>query len=266
MDRTIHIAFATNDNYAVQTCTAIHSILKFATRPCIFYILHHGLGEVEQNDLRRITEDVAGLKFIDIKDFGNWMNNNTIWPDENFYRYLLPSLLPKLHKVIYLDCDTLIKGDIVELWDKDITKHTLAAVEDCMSKYNSKRIGKKPYPYFNAGVLLMNLDEWRRNDITHKVFGELFKYRDANLKCPDQDVLNMLLYGTVQLLPTRFNAQNIYFWQDSDEYNFAHPLDLSDSLIIHFTGPQKPWTGDYPYPYHMAWHINKGEAYDIIFS
>lgn len=124
---------------------------------------------------------------------------------------LFADRLPLPDKVLYLDADTVIAGDLGELWDTDVSKKEFAAVLDYYGKI-FMGVG-----YFNSGVLLLNLDMIRKTGLFGRAIGKLEKRR---LFLPDQTALYMTA-RKIKYLPRRFNEQKKY--------------DRRDTVVQHFT-------------------------------
>lgn len=176
-----------------------------------------------------------------------------------YFRCFLTEILPAdVHKVIYLDCDLLVLNSLKPLWNYDISDRALAAVEDMNSAFTDKhrRLGlSEAYLYFNAGVLLINLDYWRKNCVLPR----LLKWMGTNshrIVAHDQDLLNAVLHSEIAYLPHRWNMQEGMLRQH------RHTLPSSDvninsempySSIIHFAGKHKPWQEKCINPYKPIW-------------
>lgn len=164
-----------------------------------------------------------------------------------YSRLLLPQLLPKTVRLaLYLDCDVLVEGDLSELWDEHKPQKALGAVRDRigsvgslggLSNFQELRISPDT-PYFNAGVLFINVEAWREEAIGNRVFDYLRKYNSI-LQFEDQEALNAVLYDSWTELPQRWNQQIVprYFRRGSD---VALP-NLIENGIIHFITSEKPW-------------------------
>lgn len=161
-------------------------------------------------------------------------------------RLAIPNLLPNHNKTLYLDIDTLVEGNIRELYDTDLNGFLIGAVIDLGigAASHPKRLGyPEEYYYINSGVLLMDLDGLRRFHFYEKCVEEYAKYPDLYL-FPDQDIINMLLFDKIKKLPLKYNAQ-VYLFDKS--LHIPAPWDnqvenaLSNPAIIHFNNTNKPW-------------------------
>ncbi|KAA6338762.1 General stress protein A [termite gut metagenome] len=164
-----------------------------------------------------------------------------------YFRILIPSILPNtLQKTLYLDCDIIVRKNIKELWDYDISNKPIGAVYDMtiddIRNYNrmcySKELG-----YFNAGVLLINLNYWRDNSISNKLLQYIGQYPER-LKWWDQDTLNGVLIKETVILPFKYNMQDTFFRKDPmlrKEFLKEINHSLCDPIILHYSTGNKPW-------------------------
>ena len=174
------------------------------------------------------------------------------YPQEMYYRLLAAQLLPEgLHRVLYLDPDTLVINPLRPLWETDLGGNIFAAAShkgktELVAGINQVRLGTES-KYFNSGVLLIDLDAARREVVP----GEIFAYVERHareLVLPDQDVLNAL-YGerTLELDDAVWNYDarnfNTYLLRSGGECG----LDcvLGHTAILQFCGKSKPWQPGY---------------------
>ncbi len=174
-----------------------------------------------------------------------------------YYHLLLPSLLPACDKVLYLDTDMLVESDICPLWDTDISKYPCAAVQQSDAPFvsspyaleNYKELGIAPdTPYCNAGLLLMNLTFWRRENIGERILAYCKEHRDTVCYW-DQDGINAVLSGSWLMLNPVWNvgieALQTHGWVASDP-ECAEAL-VQHQRIIHFL-LTKPWEASCRHP------------------
>lgn len=163
------------------------------------------------------------------------------------YRLMIPELID-VEKVIYLDSDVIVNLDISELWNIDIRNYTLGAVLDVESSRNDKRF-KKFYEsinvnlnrYFNAGVVIFNLDKLRTFDLLDKSID--FFGNKPNVPHLDQSALNYFFKDNdVKLLDRKYN---IIVSDELMKINFKEKKIDDISGIYHFAGVGKPWNGIY---------------------
>lgn len=157
-----------------------------------------------------------------------------------YYRLLAPYLIADA-KVIYLDSDLIVTRDLDELWQTNLKGHAVAASLNVGIPTRGQEIpywqeqGLQPdLPYFNAGVLLMNLEKWREHNLTEAVLENIRKY-EGSYEFADQDGLNAVLQTDWVELHRRWNAQ---VSNDSFELTSLNPNEVG---IVHYTGAFKPW-------------------------
>jgi lipopolysaccharide biosynthesis glycosyltransferase len=167
----------------------------------------------------------------------------------SWIRAMLPDVLPELDRVIYLDADTLVVHSMAELWGISLDDAPLAAVANVTERAMHPHVtslGVERGLYFNAGVLVADLERWREEGAT-AAFVRFATSRPSLLPWFDQDVLNGVFAGRWKSLHPRWNAMNsLWTWSDLASEVFGETrLDEArrDPGILHFEGPSlcKPW-------------------------
>jgi lipopolysaccharide biosynthesis glycosyltransferase len=186
---------------------------------------------------------LIGIQGIQTK--GKFSNYTT------YYKLLLSSVIDTETKIIlYLDSDVIVNGDITHIFDLDISKCALAAVEDTPIDNSHREHLSLPYGsrYFNAGVMLVNLEYWRKNDGEARLLR--FVEKEKYIFFHDQDALNVVFRDQWFVLHPIWNKFHIYaeyhpyFATWRDNYIFkTHPL------IIHYASNLKPWYSLHFLPY-----------------
>lgn len=166
-------------------------------------------------------------------------------PKATYFRFWLPEILHDKSKVLYLDTDVIVSQSIAELFCVDLSDYAFGAVvEPAMTEHRHlEEIGlKKNSPYFNAGMLLMNLDWFRRDDISGQCLNWI-KDNAEVAKFMDQDALNVVCHGKILQLPARFNVTTGIFkrefygvYIDGKDWDEA----VENPVIVHYTA-FKPW-------------------------
>ena len=180
-----------------------------------------------------------------------------------YYRLLLPVILPEsVNKVLYADCDMLVVDNLKDFYDTDISNYSVAMTADMFyddDKITTRLLYDVKDHYFNAGMLLINLKWWRKNDIAKKVIAFVIEHKELCL-AHDQDALNAVLHGTILRAPSRYNIQLDFLRKNPSNMIIKDDDVLKESLnsphspcIIHFTGPSKPWHTHSFNPYDPLW-------------
>jgi len=248
MAEEITIIIASDNHYLCHATVAMMSVLKSTENPqnIVFYFFDEGIGYSNREYLAQEISTLGGnIVFVDIDKsmFEPFFTSGHI-KTSAYYRLLAPTLLPStIKKAIYLDSDLLLLENISNLYNIDIGEATLAAVEDPVEKDNRfiDSLHKVNRRYFNSGVLVINIDNWRKENITEK----LFEYVRNNevLRYHDQDALNMIFDDKWYKLPSRWNVQTAFY--KFEEYQKV----CSNPALVHFTTHVKPWHIYSKHPY-----------------
>ena len=172
---------------------------------------------------------------------------------------MFSAILPDdVEKVLYLDCDIVVLGDISEFWNTDLSGCGAACIED-IGKDEDERYERlhydRSYSYFNAGVLLINLDYWRE----HKVDKQCVKYFQTypeRILFNDQDLLNVVLHKDKVFVPLKWNMQDGFYRYGMDkkvaDWN-SFREELLHPVILHYTN-KKPWNYDSMHPLRSEYY------------
>ena len=245
----IQVCFSSDDKYSLYLAVAIASILKNAkkTDELSFYILDGGISSANKGKIKSLKKiknfDIA---FINVNDslFKRFPIGDNYISIQTYYRYIIPQLLPDIDKILYLDCDVIVKDSLSELYNQDISDYWIAGVEDLGYFVDRKRLKRETESfYINAGIILLNVKKWREDNITEKLFN-FTRENAAMLEHKDQDVINMVLNSKSKPLDYRWNVQDSYH----RSYEMAnHPnkqlfiAARNNPGIIHYTSANKPW-------------------------
>lgn len=255
----IHIACNIDGNYVKYCAVTLVSI--FENNPqsnfCI-HIVATGLSADDEqalsllaaryhNEVRFYAPDENLLKGFKIQKFSKRISMAT------YYRCILADLLPaSVDKVIYLDCDIVVLGDLRPFWDTPLEGVGVAAVED-IGCDEAERYQILQYPqadsYFNAGVLLVNLDYWRKHHMTQACIDYYHKYPERIL-FNDQDLLNSILHKDKKLIDLCWNVQDGFYRTPkamTSAWKNKFASVLKNPVILHYTN-RKPWDYDSQHP------------------
>ncbi|GAB1858533.1 glycosyltransferase family 8 protein [Flavobacteriaceae bacterium MHTCC 0001] len=240
-----YFAFCLNDKYFSFCYITIFSILenKKASDELAFHLLTDYLSKKDQKkfqDLVKQTNDSVNIHYVDKVKFEGFNMNFSIYV---WFRILIPEILDKsISKVLYLDCDVIVKSNLDELFNLDIQNKALAAVIDKQS-FTDQTFERLNYPkskkYICAGVLLLNIDYWREHNITQKIYNFGKRYPEKSVFA-EQDAINYICQDSKMMLPLKFGVINNFF-SASYHYNEKEVLEAMNSPeIIHFAG-NAPW-------------------------
>jgi lipopolysaccharide biosynthesis glycosyltransferase len=182
-----------------------------------------------------------------------------------YFRIFISELVDSsIEKMIYLDSDMVVKGDIAKLWEVDVSRYFLAAVPDIgmnNNHYSLKRKGILGIPvkakYFNSGVLVMNLAKWREYNISETVRDYIMNHPER-LVFSDQDALNAVLFDKWLPLPFEWNQQaSYYLFKHNKIMERESGGVVQKPMIIHYTLSLKPW-------HYMCTHPLKNQYYKYL--
>lgn len=237
----INVCFASDNSYAKYMGIAISSILnnKNPSDNLNFYILDGGISKKNKSKIESLKKKHNfNITYIKMDDalFNNYpLRGSNHFTLATYYRLLLATLLPNIKKTIYLDCDIIVKSSLRNLYNLNIDNKYLLGVIDILHSENCQRL-KLP-KYVNAGVLLLNLQEWRNNKIEEKFKIFIQKY-PHKIVWNDQDVLNTVLQEKLDYIDNKWNCQLTEYTGGLTE-EFRNLRNLSH--IIHFVSNKKPW-------------------------
>lgn len=279
MKETINILCTTDDNYAPYCGVMLTSLFETNADNTInvFILIERPLHKKNSVRLVKLGEKYGNIVQFILVDDSFLRKFDLIGPDQRlllstFYKLYATELLPEsMSRVLYLDDDIIITGDLSQLWKIDMADKAIAAVDDVLLfTYPDVRQGCLAYPdeagYFNGGVVLINLEYWRAHNIGPLCMNFIEQHHDILQFC-EQDVMNSLLWNKrVNLSPT-FNFQ--YSFLMNTVFNvLPHELQeeiretvRSTPIIIHFVGPMKPWQLHSSYmPYRKTWLFYKSKS------
>ena len=216
--QTINLFFTCDDNYLPFFTVTLDSLKQNCdkTRKYQIFVLNNGLNTKNVENIKlNFEEESFKINFCDVskelEEISERLHTRDYYSKSTYFRLFIPTMFPTLKKALYLDCDILLKGDVSKLYDINLSSNLVGAVHDAfvdthqaLQQYVENRIGVKPYTkYFNAGVLLMNLEQMRKYDFKNKFF-ELLKSVKFDV-AQDQDYLNALCYKKVKFISQDWN-------------------------------------------------------------
>lgn len=259
----------------------IQSILYFNKFPITFHVVSADLSDDSKQKLQETVSQnqesvIRFYNFTKIVSDKHYIIRPTDRLSiETYFRIFLPELLPTdIHTVLYLDVDIICTGSLQELFSTDITNYAMGMSTDiCYS--DIRNFNRLNYPinqgYYNAGVILFNLDYWRQNKLAKAVSLYIEKYPEL-CKFHDQDAINAVCHQHIFSLSMQYNIQTLFFhvyaWTDRKKYPYPDydtdsvPRDLWESItqaiqkpiLIHFSGFRKPWAKECITPFTTVWH------------
>lgn len=248
MTQRIHIAACCDENYVPYVAVMMLSALASTPdTPITFHLINCSISPESIRKLRDLVGGHDGQLNILEPDNELYQGLPTLRYGEAVYQRInLPEYIPSdIRRILYIDADTLVLGDLNELWQVDLAGNLVAAVEN-LSPRACKDIGFQRSEYFNSGVLLMDLAAWRREGI-HQLVTNYARENAHRLQYVDQCSLNAVLRGRwLRLMPEWNQQSDIYkvvkkYHEGSSYTQQSMEAAILAPKIVHFTGKKKPW-------------------------
>lgn len=244
--KAIPIFFAVDDEYVPFLAVALQSLIENSSNEnnYLIKILYTNITKESQEQICKYEKENVDIEFVDLNYYIEKVKDKLYTRDyytkTTYFRLFIPDIYPQYNKALYLDSDIVILKDVADLYNIDMGTNLVAGVPDgavqttpIFQEYVEKVVGVADYNnYFNAGILLMNLDELRKFK-----FQEKFLYLLETVKfsvAQDQDYLNRLCKGRVTLVEKEWNAMPM------PELNIKE----EDLKLIHYNLSAKPWHFD----------------------
>lgn len=238
----IPVFYACDDNFIKFAAISMRSILLNSDKERFysFHILITGISEENRKAVLDMKTDNCEIIFDDVTEYLARLTKDLpirdYYSKTTYFRLFIADMFPQYDKVIYIDSDTVVKKDVSELFDTDLKDNYVGAVServmtetDVYGTYVEECLGIDRYAYFNAGVLLINCREFRKNELLVR-FGELLASYDF-VVTQDEDYLNLLCKDRVLLLSGKWNA----------EIFNGLPVSEEEVAVFHYIMTSKPW-------------------------
>ena len=240
--KTVPIFYACDGRFAKYTLVSLFSMIKNASREYDYriYILHNDVSEADKKKLLALADDRFTVSFINmskrLESIEAKLPIRDYYSKTTYYRIFIPEIFTGLDKVIYIDSDTVVTGDISELYETELCDSLVAACHeqamvqvDEYGTYAEEAVGISRYEFFNAGVLLINCKGFRERSVADRFMALLGEY-DFKVT-QDEDYLNVLCKDRVLWLDQRWNTEVFG--------DIGYPIE--EAKIIHYIMTSKPW-------------------------
>lgn len=270
MSENLVIIYSCDDNYARHTGVSILSVLDNNKhfKGIDIYIIENNISEENKIKINEIIKKYnRNIKYVDFSQYKSKLNLKMEWEISisSYARLFIECILPKtIDKVLYFDCDTIVAGPLDELWEVEFQENEfVAGVLDTVSEKIITKIGiGKKDRYINAGMLLINLKEWRENEIQKQFMDFIDKY-NGKVTHHDQGVINGVLHQNCKVISPKFNLMTVFCMMKYEDilkyyevkYDFYTKEEIEQAvkepLYIHFTPgfTTRPWIKGCKHPY-----------------
>jgi lipopolysaccharide biosynthesis glycosyltransferase len=241
----IPVCFSSDNKYVAHLGVAITSILKTKKEDdeLVFYVLGGDISKKNKGkllSLKSISDfeikfiEVDNARISEIRVYGK--DHIT---DASYYRLILPDICNMEDKIIYLDCDLVVRTSLSKMLEIDLADYYIGAASDTNGTSQSKRLNLKQY--YNSGVLLINALAWRRDNITTKVL-DWAKNNKNIILYHDQDIINGFFKQKIKIIDSVWNTQIAKIEKRNENFEKS----LKNAKIIHYVA-YKPWRGPLRY-------------------
>lgn len=245
MEKKIPIFYACDDSFAKFTVVSLHSMIKNASLKYKYhiYILHTDISVEMKKKLLDMQTDEFEISFENVSTYLESVSEKLpirdYYSKTTYYRLFIAEMFAEYDKAIYIDSDTIVQGDISELYNTDIGDSYLGACHeqamvqvDEYGTYVEKVIGVSRHNFFNAGIILINCGRFRDHSVLDKFIEYLHEYDFVVTQ--DEDYLNLICKDHVYWLDQRWNT----------EIFKEIPYDIKEAKILHYIMTNKPWHYD----------------------
>lgn len=254
----MNILVTVDERYISPLKTMLTSLKRHATTPVKVWLIHRQLSADILAALASFITTQLGFEFQAIQADAESLGDVPVtdqYPVETYYRLLCGEILPKaVHRVLYLDPDTLILNALDDLWRLPLTGKTFAAVAHQGDQNSRERLGLTQ-PYFNTGVLLIDLDRLRQL-VDIQAINQFVAAHDA-LPLVDQDVLNGLYGDQVVEVDDRLWNLDVPNFLQYEAAGITEDWVKVHTKVLHYQRQPKPWQSSYQGPLATIYHANQ---------
>jgi len=270
----MHIVYASDRNFAKILGVSVVSLFENNVGSTIkLHILDSGIGV----DGREKIENVCQLygqeipQWITVENIQNELNISVVADRgsmSQFARIFVSRHIDEsIDRILYLDCDTIIRKPIKDLWNTDLKGKTIAVLNDAFSKYYRANIDLAPDDImFNSGVMLIDLKKWREQNVERYVL-DFIRQKKGFVEKGDQGALNAVLSHDCVLFDPKYNAVTIFFdFSYKEMLRYRRPPGyypdeqirkaVENPVIIHYTVSflsKRPWMKGCGHPWTDEW-------------
>lgn len=241
-NKTIPVFFACDENFVKFTAVTIKSLIANASKEFSYdiHILCTKISEEKRRKALELASEGFKIYFDDVTDYLKSISYRLpirdYYSKTTYYRLFISEMFPELDKAVYLDSDMIVLGDISELYSHDIGENYVGACNeqamvqtDVYGTYVEQCIGLDRNKYFNAGMLLLNCMQFRKQKILDQFIRLLHEYSFAVTQ--DEDYLNLICKDKVFWIENSWNVETY------GEIKYS----AETAKIIHYLMVGKPW-------------------------
>ena len=238
----IPIFYACDDAFVKYTVVSMYSLIQNASKAnkYVLHILYTEISDEMKSVVNKLADDRFEIRFVDVtpylKSISDKLPLRDYYSKTTYYRLFIAEMFPEYTKAVYIDSDTVIRGDISKVYLTDIKDAYLGACHEqamvqseVYGTYVEKVVGVSRYNFFNAGLMLINCEQFRLHFVLDKFIDYLHYYNFVVTQ--DEDYLNLICKDHVYWLDQRWNT----------EVFGELPYPIEQAEMIHYIMSNKPW-------------------------
>lgn len=264
----IPIFYACDDAFVKYTVVSMHSLITNASREYkyVLHILYTEISDEMKNVVNKLADDCFEIRFVDVTPYLQSISDKLPLRDyyskTTYYRLFIAEMFPDYTKAIYIDSDTVVRGDISKVYLTDIKDAYLGACHEQVmvqieqyGTYVERVVGVSRYNFFNAGLMLINCEQFRLHFVLDKFIDYLHYYNFVVTQ--DEDYLNLICKDHVYWLDQRWNTEVFG--------TLPHPVEQAE--MLHYIMTNKPWHyEDCLYGEYFWEYAKQTEVYDALLA
>ncbi len=262
MPRQVNLVYMADSKYIPYVMVSLHSAIlnKNASTAYHVHVIAKDISPAQKQQLQSMQQDTVKIHIVPAKELdldyahlGRFASFKI-----SLQKLFIAEYLPDVGKALYLDADTLVQEDLYKVYQTGLRDKYAAAVKDGLMYQAPEHIAelnlKNPQFYFNSGVMLLNLDNIRKDNIIRRA---VIYFNTHNEVFGDQDILNSVFGKKVVPMSYRYNCNSTFFEEKSAAFLSAFWQEevpensetvYQNAAILHFAG-HKPWTPMFTHPY-----------------
>lgn len=257
-----HLLFVLDDGYVQQLLVTLNSIFKNNNGEG--FAIHIVYSRISDNNLA-IIENFVGKNKAELSRYkidDSILNTDfmvgTRWSSIVYYKLIGIFGLRGVSRVLYLDCDTIVDGNLDELFEIEFEDNYALAVEDTgleqvlwdkLEHYRKLKLSYD-FKYINAGVLMLNLQKIQE-ETSLEFMLECFRKLSKRLIFNEQDLINVLWQDKIKLVDHKYNRV-------ATDFSYRKKIGKDKDVVIYHYTINKPWSTEMKdNPYAYSWCLNK---------
>lgn len=265
----MQVVYSFDDNYAPQAGVSILSLLEHNKNidNLNIYIIDNHISDYNKQLISDITSRYnRNVEYIELETLTKGLKCTTSFSVSAYGRIFIADVIASTDRIIYIDCDTIINGSLEAMESFPMTDTLVAGVSDTVNPYYRQLIGlNQEDSYICSGVVVINLDLWRKWNITRKCIDFINRF-DGNPPHNDQGTINHVCRGHIGILPAQYDVMNPMFAFSAKKLRKLFFLKqyytqeelvsaITAPIIIHYTDEfyNRPWFSNCTHPLKRVW-------------